>query len=246
MKPRVLVKVIGFRDVERHTLNTIFRLSAGRPLSYGLWTPESKGAPRLSLVDLESYQAGLELSSPDLDLKLKMICVGAGAPDHAWRTFARPLQWPDLVAAMDSLFATPAKSDASIKFASFDQTIKLPAAFKAALLVDPVREARMYLRARLALAGHTQVDEAESAVQALEFTRQRHYDLIVVALDLPGTDGWDLVGQLVNREPALGQVAVSTLDKSWQMHERAEKLGCFGLLEKPFDPLQVINLLQKI
>lgn len=246
MKPRVLVKVIGFRDVERHTLNTIFRLSAGRPLAYGLWTPESKAPPRLTLVDMDSYQAGLELASPDLNLKLKMICVGADAPDHAWRTFQRPLQWPELVAAMDSLFVPLAKKEARFEAASFDQTVKMAPGFKAALLVDPVREARMYLRARLALAGHTQVDEADTAAQALEFTQQRHYDLIVVALDLPDLDGWELVTQLVNREPALGQVVVTTHDTSWQMHERAEKLGCFGLLQKPFDPMQIINLLQKI
>ena len=34
---RVFVKVFGFDDVERHALNTVFRLSETRPVAYALW-----------------------------------------------------------------------------------------------------------------------------------------------------------------------------------------------------------------
>ena len=246
MRPSVYVKVVGFRDVERHTLNTVFRLSAGRPTSYGLWTPDSPVAPHLVLVDLDAYQAGLELASPDMNPTLKMICIGKGAPAHAWRSFERPLHWPDVVAAMDELFAIATPSADSADFADFDQTIRLPPGYKLALLIDPSREDRMYLRARLSLAGHTHVDDAESAAQALELAHQRHYDLVIMSLDLPDMEGWEMVRQLVNLEPAMGRVIVTTPDKSWQMREHAEQSGCFGLFEKPYDPLQVVQMLQKI
>jgi hypothetical protein len=45
-------------------------------------------------------------------------------------------------------------------------------------------------------------------------------------------------------EPAIGSVVVTTTDKSWYMREHAEASGCRGLLEKPYDPLQVVQLLQ--
>lgn len=246
MSSCVYIKVVGFKDVERHALNTVFKLSAGRPVAYGLWSPELQRAPHLLLVDLEANQSGLALVAPDLDAQQKMICVGQGAPAHAWRTFARPLHWPDVVAAMDSLFAVAEKLDDGIDFGNFDQTIRMSQGFKIVLLADPQREDRMYLRARLALAGHTHVDDAETAAQALELARQRHYDLVVVALNLPDMDGWQLVKQLVKLEPAIGHVVVATPNIALQGRERAEYLGCFGLLEKPFKPSKVVELLQKI
>lgn len=246
MGPSVYVMVVGFRDVERHALNTLFRLSAGRPTSYGLWTPEAPVAPHLALIDLDAYEAGLALASPGLNPNLKLICVGRNAPAKAWRTFERPLHWPDVVQAMDSLFAPVEKLDAGIDFGGNSLGERAPPGFKVALLVDPSREDRMYLRARLALAGHTDTAEAVSGAQALELAKKRHYDLVIVALDVPDMDGWELIRQLVTLEPAIGSVIATTTNKSWHLREQAEARGCRGLLEKPYDPLQIVQLLQNI
>lgn len=246
MGPSVYVKVVGFRDVERHAINTLFRLSLGRPTSYGLWTPEAPVAPRLALIDLDAYEAGLALASPGLNPNLKMICVGRDAPASAWRTFQRPLHWPDVVQAMDSLFAPAETLEVDIDLGDGAAGAGVPPGYKVTLLVDPCKEDRMYLRARLALAGHTEIAEARTGAQALELAKIRHYDLVIVSLDLPDMDGWGLIGQLVALEPAIGSVIVTTTDKSWHVREQAEASGCSGLLEKPFDPLQVVELLQKI
>jgi CheY-like chemotaxis protein len=246
MGPSVYVKVVGFSDVERHALNTLFRLSIDRPTAYSLWTPDSSPAPHLLLIDLDAYEAGVELASPGRNLNLKMICVGRGSPDRAWRTFERPLHWPDVVGAMDSLFVSPEKLDAGIDFDDGEETIGVPPGFKVSLLVDPSREDRMYLRARLALAGHTEVDDIGTGAQALELAKKRRYDLVIVGLDVPDMDGWTLIRQLMMLEPAIGSVVVTTTDKSWYMREHAEASGCRGLLEKPYDPLQVVQLLQII
>ena len=37
---RVFVKVLGFSDVERHALNTLFRLSEDRETGYALWSAD--------------------------------------------------------------------------------------------------------------------------------------------------------------------------------------------------------------
>ena len=93
MGSTVFVKVVGFRDVERHALNTVFRVSAEQPTCYALWTPESPVMPHIALIDVESYAAGLALASPGLNPHLKLICVGEGAPARAWRVFPRPNNW---------------------------------------------------------------------------------------------------------------------------------------------------------
>ena len=246
MEPSVYVKVVGFRDVERHALNTVFRLSIGRPTSYGLWTPEVPKAPDLILIDLDSYEAGLLLASPGMSANLKMICVGRGAPASAWYTFERPLHWPAVVKAMDSLVVRPERDDAGIDLADPDLADGSPLSSKVSLLVDPSREDRMYLRARLALAGLTDVDDAATGAQALELAKNRHYDLAIVGLDLPDMDGWALIGALMALEPAVGSVIVTGTDKSRQVHEHAEASGCRGLLEKPYEPSKVVQLLQLV
>lgn len=244
MGPSIYVKVVGFRDVERHALNTLFRLSIGQPTSYTLWTPEAPVAPHLALIDLDAYEAVLELASPDAHPGLKMICVGEGAPDHALCTFVRPLHWPDVVKVMDSLYSADEVMD--MDFGDTEAGFGAPSDARVCLLVDPSREDRMYLRARLALAGHTDVDEASTGAMALELARNRHYDLVVVGLTVSDMDGWAVIRQLVDLEPAIGRVVVSTSDKTWHMREHAEKSGCSAVLEKPYDPSKVIELLQKI
>jgi CheY-like chemotaxis protein len=246
MSPSVYVKLVGFKGVERDELNSVFKQTAGRPISYGLWTAESRVAPHVALVDMDAFQSGLELVSPDLNSNQKMICIGKGAPAHAWRTFERPLYWPDVIAAMDSLFARSEKLDDGIDFGDSDQVSRMKPSFKKVLLVDPIRESRMYLRARLALAGHAHVEDAETAEQALEFASQHHCDLVIMSLDLPDMEGWALVRQLVNLEPAIGHVVVTTPNTSRESREYAEYAGCLGLLEKPFNALPVIQILQKI
>jgi len=246
MGPSVYVKVVGFRDVERHALNTVFRLSMTRSISYGLWTPDAPVSPRLVLMDLDSPEAALELDAPHLGVQPMMICIGAGAPARANRAFERPLHWPDVVSAMDSLFSTDQAPDAVAT--QFDDIIESdpPPAIKVVLLIDPNKEDRLYLRARLALGNLTEVDDASTAAQALDWAKKRHYDLVILSLDVPDMEGWELIRQLVTLEPAIGRIVVTSKDKSWHMREHAENSGCWGLLEKPFDPVQIIELLQKI
>ena len=116
MRHSVYVKVIGFRDVERHALNTLFRLSASQATCYALWTPDAPVPPQLALIDLEAYQSGLELTLPEQNADLKMICIGHGAPASACCTLQRPLHWPDVVKAMDLLFVAAEKLDDGIDF----------------------------------------------------------------------------------------------------------------------------------
>ena len=246
MSLSVYVKVVGFRDFERHALNTLFDLSSQGAVSYCLWTPEAPVAPHLALVDIESYEAGLELVSPSFDTNLKMICVGAEAPPDAWRIFQRPLHWPDVVQSMDELFAAQEVADPNLDFFDTEIPAFLPPGIKSALVIFPLREDRMYLRARMALAGVVVVGEAQSAAQALEQARRTHYTLVLLGQDLPDMDSWELIRQLIAMEPAIGSVVLATRDKAWHVRDRAEHAGCRSVIVYPFNPSEIVQLLQKV
>lgn len=246
MPSTVYVKVVGFRDVERHALNTVFRLSMERAAQYLLWAPELLVSPQLVILDVDSYEGGMELASPTFNKQLKLICVGHTTPDVAWRHFSRPLKWVAVVQAMDQLFTGSEGTD--FDFDTGESTLAIPApGVRASLLVDVNKDHRMYLRARLALAGFVEVQETSSSAEAVQMARARNFDLVVVNLDHPTEfNGWKLTEQLLSLEPAIGAIVLSTRNTSWHLQERAELAGCRGVLEVPFDPVQVQDMLRKI
>ena len=98
-KQRVLVSVVGFSDVERHALNTVFRLSQSRDLSYAPYVPLTapgvaapKGVSEVALVDGESAEAVLS-HAKEMPTGQRLIWVGKDAPEHAWRVMDRPIDW---------------------------------------------------------------------------------------------------------------------------------------------------------
>ena len=242
MGKTVFVKVVGFRDVERHALNTLFRLSMERATCYSLWTPEAPVLPHIALIDTESYEGGILLASPKLNPNLKLICVGPGAPAHAWRVFARPLNWTAVIHAMDQLFASQ-----SVDIDIFDEepSTVVPPGVRVCLIVDPSRDERLYLRARLALAGLIEADEAETVGAAAVMARERHYDIVIVNVDMPD-EPWDLVRRLVAANPPIGSVVASAANATWAVHERAELAGCRAVLDRPYDPGHVFRVLEMI
>lgn len=245
MSSPVWVKVVGFSDVERHSLNTLFRLSERMYPSYALWTREAPSPPQVALLDVDSYEAGLELVSPNFNTHLKLICVGENPPSNAWRSFSRPVDWPALVQVLDGLFSTAGEVDIDIGLGG-TQEKAVPPGVRVSMLVGLARDERLYLRARLAIAGLTDVDEADSAEQAMERATQRRYNLVVVSLDLADTDPWRLVEALSQLPEPPHAVLVATASPSWRAMERAEQQGCLGLIDIPFNPRQVVGLLQKV
>lgn len=241
----VWVKVVGFSDTERHSLNTLFRLSERMLPSYALWTRDAPSPPQVLLLDVDSYEAGLEMVSPNFNSNLKLICVGDNPPSDAWRSFTRPLDWPSLLQVLDGLFAPQGDVDIDIgEGAEVEKAV--PPGVRVSLMVGLSRQESLYMRARLSIAGLTDVDEVDTAGQAREKTLRRHYDLVVVSLELADSDPWKLVADLKNLSEPPHSVVVATMSPSWAAMEQAEQLGCLGLLEIPFDPQQVLALLQKV
>jgi hypothetical protein len=245
MGTNVWVKVVGFNDVERHSLNTLFRLSRHKGPCYLLWTPECPALPHVVLVDVESYEAGLELASPKLNPNTKLIAVGETAPPNAWRTLARPVDWGGLVQVLDDLFNTHTDLDVDFDFA--DTCIQaMPPGLKNALLVGVEGADVMYLRTRLALAGLMTLDVAPGLDDGRARLAHRNYDVVMLNLDPHPEVAWMLAEQLATPDSPAQSVILMTDTPTWSATMQAEALGCAGLLERPFIPQQVWSVLQKV
>lgn len=254
--PRVLVKVVGFSTVERHALNTLFRLSDERETAYSLWVPGTAEAPQLFLLDSGSPDAQAELKTAGA-AGAKVIWVGPGAPAGSAGVFTRPMAWHDVIQAMDRLFApAPAPATAPAQGAApsdFDLDLggddsaadTLPPEpeppQKRALIISADRDQRLYLRARLALAGMTAVDEAQNGAEALEMARMLPYCLALVDHHPVAVEGWPLVKAL-HANKAKPYVVLAKEDANLVDRWRAWMFGADTLLDKPIEPgaLQVV------
>jgi CheY-like chemotaxis protein len=240
MAQRVFIKVVGFSDEERHALNTVFRLSEQCLTMYQLWTASSPEQPRVALLDAQSWEARVEAESP-LHRDLRVLWVGPNAPASVWRAFPRPLAWPDVIEALDQLFAPESSLD--LDLAQGPDSVMSQ---KQALIVSADRDQRLYLRARLALSRLTLADEAESGTQALELARSKQYDLALVDSHLGDVDAWTLLRQLRQGPTAIRHVALTQAHRTVQERVRAWAAGADALLEDPPHPGRLDAWLSRI
>ncbi|MBC5783451.1 hypothetical protein H8N03_10890 [Ramlibacter sp. USB13] len=239
MAQRIYVKVIGFSDEERHMLNTVFRLSEQCRTMYQLWTPQAAEPARVALLDGQSWEARVEAESP-LHAGMRLLWIGPNAPAGVWRSFQRPIAWPEIVGGLDALFepgaAQPAAAAAEPESAM---------ARKHALIVSADRGERLYLRARLALARLTQADEAETGSHAMELARSKQYDVALVDAGLDDMDAWALLSRLRGGRRPIPHLALTKAARS--MAERLKAWhGSTALLEDPPDPERLDAWLSRI
>ncbi|MBC7600475.1 MAG: response regulator [Polaromonas sp.] len=265
---RIFIKFYGFSDAERHALDTVFLLSESHATVYSAWTSQAGGAPAepdILMIDGDSWEAVLELANPTHDA-LKLIWVGEGAPAQAWRVFAAPVRWSVVLEALDAEFAPLSSAALSANLAlghaqelevvldnMVDDTqpselggdTEFPAQ-RWALLVDALRDDRLYLRAKLAAEGLYDVDEASSGAEALALLGAQPYDLVVVDLQLGDTSSWALIQAIRKAQPTLAHLIVTGRSFGWMQRVRAYFAGAEVCLVKPLHPGVLKKVLQKI
>lgn len=268
-KQRILVSVVGFSDVERHALNTVFRLSQERELSYAPWVPMAapgavipSGVAQVALVDGESLEAVLS-HAKEMPPGQRLIWVGPDAPEHAWRVLDRPIEWAAVLHDLDLVFAAR-QADSGL----LDLDVTAPAPLDIDLEMDTGEPADMvrralvvgaedqegtYLRTRLALAGVGNVDEVIDTETALELMERYRYVCGVFNLDDHRIDVWALMRHFVARNPQALTLATTELAgplAGWWRRRRvrrdAHRVGITALLERPFQPRQVSEWLDLI
>jgi hypothetical protein len=210
---RVYVSVVGFTDVERHALNTVFRLSEERDLAYAPWLPATGGAANpgltpaeVALVDGDSAEAVLS-HAKEMPAGQRLIWVGGGAPAHAWRVLTRPIQWAHVLSELDAVYAA---RQVDSGFIDLDVTSPAPlgddlgflhAAPRRALLVGASPSEVRDLRARLVLVGILEVDHARSTEEALAMISRARHACGVFNLDHLQFDVWSLANLFSQNNP---------------------------------------------
>jgi two-component system, chemotaxis family, chemotaxis protein CheY len=105
------------------------------------------------------------------------------------------------------------------------------------LLVDDKRTMRSIVRGQLEQLGFQDIDEADSATDALAKLRKRRYGLIFSDWHMEEIDGLDFLMAL-RRDPALQDIPfiMVTGESRPDYVIAAKRAGVSGYLVKPFDP----------
>ena len=106
-------------------------------------------------------------------------------------------------------------------------------AIKRILVADDEESIRWVLSKALTKQGY-QVDLATNGQQALEMGRQKHYDLAVLDIKMPGLNGLDLLSRFQEERPET-LVVIMTAESSMKNAVEAMKRGAYDYITKPFD-----------
>ena len=86
------------------------------------------------------------------------------------------------------------------------------------------------------------VDEAESAMIALDKIRNNKYHIVMTDLVMPGIDGMELLQQIKQEWPEISVVIISG-KASIETAVQAMKSGAEELIEKPIEDLELLNII---
>ena len=115
------------------------------------------------------------------------------------------------------------------------------------LLVDDDDALRALLRTTFEVVD-IDVEEAASAVSALEAIHDRRPDAIVLDVRMPGMSGLELCRRL-KTDPTTEGIAIVLLtgsDDGGSFAETAEEMGADALMRKPFSPLELLAVVERL
>ena len=89
-----------------------------------------------------------------------------------------------------------------------------------------------------------EVDTAADGNEALAQAKEKHPDLILLDVMMPGVDGWETCRRL-KEDPATADIPVVFLSARAQDEDRrkGEALGVVEYVTKPFDPTDLVELI---
>lgn len=257
VKKRICVQVVGFSDVERHALNTLFRLSEENDLTYspcefqkGDGAEAATSRAEVLLVDGQCAEAVL-YHAKAMPQGQRLIWVGANPPMHAWRALTRPIQWSTLVHELDTVHAAH-QADSGFLDLDVSRPGELESgatpAFRRALLIGNGN--LLNFAQALSQAGVPEVDHASSTEMAQQLLTRQTYRLGLFDLDEHHIDTWHLAGQFVQHNPqaqTLGITEYATASAPWmrrrRVHRDAERAGIRTLVSRSVESDEFRNWL---
>jgi two-component system, OmpR family, phosphate regulon response regulator PhoB len=114
------------------------------------------------------------------------------------------------------------------------------------LVVDDEPDVLLLCRLNLQQRGH-ELLEASNGTTALEHARERHPEVIVLDLMLPGMNGYEVLESLKQDERTSNiPVLVLTAKSLRADRERSHGLGASGFLTKPFLPSDLCEMVESL
>lgn len=111
------------------------------------------------------------------------------------------------------------------------------------LIVDDNPEERKIFATYLEFVGGRLL-EAANGEEGLRIARERLPDLILLDLNMPVMDGWEMIRRL-QEEPGIRRIPVVALTAHRLSWERLEDAGFCGYLEKPLAPYRVLEEIER-
>ena len=114
------------------------------------------------------------------------------------------------------------------------------------LIVDDEPDVRLLCRLNLEQRGHDLLEASTGSV-ALELARERHPDVIVLDLMLPGMTGYEVL-EILKGDEQTSDIPVLVLTAKSRRADRARShgLGASGFLTKPFLPSELCELVESL
>lgn len=114
------------------------------------------------------------------------------------------------------------------------------------MAVDDTASMRQMISFTLSSAGHS-VMEASDGDEALKIAQENKFDLIITDINMPNMDGITLVVKL--RELAnykFTPILMLTTESQETKREQGKKAGATGWIVKPFNPDQLLSVIENV
>lgn len=117
------------------------------------------------------------------------------------------------------------------------------------LYIEDKVDNRLLVR-RILMAEDIAVLEAESADAGIVLAKERHPDLILMDINMPGKDGYTATND-IRQMPELDDIPIVALTANVMKGDKERSLdaGCDGYIPKPIDvdrfPFEVMNFIRK-
>jgi len=114
------------------------------------------------------------------------------------------------------------------------------------MTVDDTTSMRQMVSFTLTDAGH-QVVEAKDGEEALELAKRGAFDAFIVDINMPRMDGITLVKELRSLPNyKFAPILMLTTESQDAKRQEGKAAGATGWLVKPFNPEQLVNIVQKV
>ena len=117
---------------------------------------------------------------------------------------------------------------------------------KTVLIADDEEHLRLLISTTVSGLNHRTV-EARDGVEAFDLVQREQPDLMIIDWMMPGMTGIELLKSL-REDPETTAIPVIMITAKAQMADRyqAVLLGIRGFLAKPFSPLELLELVEKV